>query len=94
MQSPSDSRSAHGFSKNREVEMSHFRAVVIRWRSHRRTDGDLKFSIASSKHFLKNLDGHIIEIYRKVSRLGYVWHFGFDPELELVHRQSKRTAHQ
>ena len=67
-------------SKQRQI----LALLLLGWRSHQGTDGDLQLSVASSKHFLKNLDWHIIEICWKVSRLGYIWHFGFDPTLELV----------
>ena len=72
------------FQRTEKSKQRHILALLFGWRSYQGSDGDLKFSVASSKQFFKNLDWYIVDIFWEVSRLGYVWRFGFDSELELV----------
>ena len=61
------------FQRTEKLKQCYILALLLfGWRSHHGTDGDLTVSIASSKHFLKTLDSHIIERCGKVSRLGYI----------------------
>ena len=72
------------FQRTEMSKQCHSLALLLfGWRSHQGTDGDLKFSVARRKDFSKILDWHIIEICWKLSRLGCVWHFGFELELDL-----------
>ena len=57
------------FQKAEKSKQCHILALLLfGWRSHEGINGDLTFNIVSSKHFLKNLDWHVIEICRKVSQ--------------------------